>query len=258
MNPPRIQLVSTDFDGTLYADLDDPPVPEDLQALIAGLQQRGAKWVINTGRDRASLMQTLDRLQLAVQPDYLVLVEREIHERRGGDYVGVEEWNRDCEAAHAGLFARLLPRLPRIIRGVKERFEVMVFEDDFSPFCLVAQSPEEAAGASQYLEEVCAGIPGLTQVRNHTSVRLAHADYNKGTALSELARRVGITADRVFAAGDHYNDLPMLSSRHARFLASPANGIPEVHELVRRQGGYVSPLGEGRGVADSLRYFLGE
>ena len=31
---PHIQLISTDFDGTLHAEFEDPPVPLDLQALI--------------------------------------------------------------------------------------------------------------------------------------------------------------------------------------------------------------------------------
>jgi len=46
-----IELISTDFDGTLHAEHEDPPVPQDLEALIGGLQRRGARWVINTGRD---------------------------------------------------------------------------------------------------------------------------------------------------------------------------------------------------------------
>jgi hypothetical protein len=32
-----IKLISTDFDGTLHAEHEDPPVPHDLQELIASL-----------------------------------------------------------------------------------------------------------------------------------------------------------------------------------------------------------------------------
>ncbi len=49
--PLPIQLISTDFDGTLHAEFEDPPVPRDLQELIGELQRQGAKWAINTGRD---------------------------------------------------------------------------------------------------------------------------------------------------------------------------------------------------------------
>src|SRR5437660_647726 len=66
-----IQLISTDFDGTLFAEFENPPVPEKLQRLIGGLQARGAKWVINTGRDLSSLMETMGRAHLSIKPDFL-------------------------------------------------------------------------------------------------------------------------------------------------------------------------------------------
>jgi hydroxymethylpyrimidine pyrophosphatase-like HAD family hydrolase len=56
-----IKLISTDFDGTIFAEFHDPPVPLRLQQLIAELQAAGAKWAINTGRDLSSLMEALGR-----------------------------------------------------------------------------------------------------------------------------------------------------------------------------------------------------
>ncbi len=44
-----IQLISTDFDGTLFAEFENPPVPLKLQKLIGDLQAQGVIWVINTG-----------------------------------------------------------------------------------------------------------------------------------------------------------------------------------------------------------------
>src|SRR5205809_8137682 len=86
-----IKLISTDFDGTLFAEFENPPIPEKLQSLIGQLQSQGAKWVINTGRDMSSLMEALARGKISVQPDVLVLVEREIHSHDGSCYVGAEE-----------------------------------------------------------------------------------------------------------------------------------------------------------------------
>src|SRR6266705_1676221 len=73
-----IRLISTDFDGTLHAECENPPVPHDLQQLIGELQRQGAKWVINTGRDLSSLMEGIARARLSIRPDYVVVVEREI------------------------------------------------------------------------------------------------------------------------------------------------------------------------------------
>src|SRR5512143_2506560 len=99
MNLP-IQLISTDFDGTIFAEFENPPVPRELEELIADLQSRGAKWVINTGRDMSSLMEALARARISIQPDYLVLVEREIHVRDGVRYVGLPDWNSSCARSH--------------------------------------------------------------------------------------------------------------------------------------------------------------
>jgi len=54
--PSPIQIISTDFDGTLFAEFENPPVPDELQRLLGRLQQAGAKWVINTGCDLSSLL----------------------------------------------------------------------------------------------------------------------------------------------------------------------------------------------------------
>src|SRR5947208_5770931 len=84
-----IKLISTDFDGTLFAEFENPPIPKSVESLIGDLQARGAKWVINTGRDMSSLMEALGRARISIQPDYLVLVEREIYLHYGVCYTPV-------------------------------------------------------------------------------------------------------------------------------------------------------------------------
>ena len=80
--------------------------------------------------------------------------------------------------------------------------------------------------------------------------------FNKGTALAELTRRLGLTPEAVFAAGDQLNDLPMLNRRYARWLAVPDNAIEPVKQAVREQGGHVSDLSHGNGVAEGLEACL--
>src|ERR1035437_4948860 len=117
-----IKLISTDFDGTLFAEFESPPIPEPVHNVIGELQARGAKWVINTGRDMSSLMEALARSQIPVEPDYLVLVEREIYCHDESQYVGLEEWNVACARAHAELFARVREDVPRIVAWISARF----------------------------------------------------------------------------------------------------------------------------------------
>lgn len=254
--PLPIRILSTDFDGTLHAEHEDPPVPRRLLNLIAALQTEGTAWVINTGRDLSSLMETLGRAQLPIWPDYVVTVEREIYCREDGQYVGVEEWNNQCTVAHQKLFARVRLDLPELIEWVKARFEATIYEDPFSPFCLIARSPADAEAIHDYLDAYCPRVPHLTVVRNDVYARFSHSAYNKGTALSEIARRLGVKREQIAAAGDHLNDLPMLSKQHAEWLIAPANAIPKVKEAVLGAEGFVSCEAHGHGVAAGLERVL--
>ena len=251
-----VQLVSTDFDGTIFAEFESPPVARAFEEVIAAFQARGAKWVINTGRDLSSLMETLGRAHLRVRPDFLILVERELYRHDGVSYVGVDPWNRRCAEVHAALFEGVRPDLPRLTAWINAHFDAMVYEDAFSPFCLIARENGDANTICQYLNEYCRGMPGLTLVRNDVYARLSHVGYSKGTALQELTRMLGLTSERVFAAGDHLNDLPMLRHEVARWLLCPANAEPEVREQVITQGGEVSELRHGYAVAAALERWL--
>ena len=252
-----IQLISTDFDGTLHADHEDPPIPRDLEALLADLQRRGAKWVINTGRDLSSLLEALGRAHLSIMPDYVVVVEREIFRHEDSRFAADPEWNRNCQVAHDELFLRLRADVPRLVAWISERFAATVYEDAYSPFCLIANHNRDADAILEYLEAYCREVPDLTIMRNDVYARFSHAAYNKGTALGEIERQLGISPDHVLAAGDHFNDLPMLLSQFARCLVAPANAIPTVKEAVRRQNGYLSHQPWGHGVARGLEHYLG-
>jgi HAD superfamily hydrolase (TIGR01484 family) len=253
-----IQLISTDFDGTLHAEFENPPVPHDLQRIIADLQRQGAKWVINTGRDLSSVMEGMARARLTIKPDFLVVVERDIYFHEDAQYEACAEWNEGCSRAHEVLFARVRDDVPRLVDWVSKRFRATLYEDTFSPFCLIAESNVDADAIQQFLDEYCRTVPELTIVRNDVYARFSHASYNKGTALAEIARQLRISRDQVFAAGDHFNDLPMLSGEFARQVAAPDNAIDVVKETVRGQKGYVSHQPWGHGVARALEYFLEE
>ena len=251
-----IKLISTDFDGTLFAEFESPPIPAELEQLIGELQARGVKWAINTGRDMSSLMETLGRSGISVEPDHLVLVEREIHCHKDSLYVGLEPWNGACTRLHGDLFARLQAELPEIVRWISSRFRASIYEDSYSPLCLIAANNNDMDAICQHLEGYCRNFPQLSVMRNDVYARLCHENYNKGTALGHLTRLLGLDRSQVFAIGDHLNDLPMLSLEYARFLAAPANAVPQVQALVRRQGGIVTSTTHGQGVLEAIKYYL--
>lgn len=251
-----IKLISTDFDGTLFAEFENPPIPARFAELIGDLQRRGAKWVINTGREMSSLMESLARAGLEVRPDFLVLVEREIYQHNGARYVPVEPWNTACREDHEQLFDRVRPEVAGLMDWVNERFDATVYADAWSPFCLIARNTQDADVVHNRLDGFCRQFPELTVVRNDVYARFSHVNYNKGTALAELMRRLEVTNAEVLAAGDHLNDLPMLQSKFSRHLVAPSNAIPAVKELVEKQNGFVSQQPCGHGVVEGMENAL--
>lgn len=255
MKPP-IKLLSTDFDGTVHTDFETPPVPRELERLIGELQQRGVKWVINTGRDLTSLMETLTKAGLSIRPDFVVVVEREIYELRESDYVSVADWNDKCSRMHAELFEKVRPHLGQLTGWVNSRYRAMVYEDPYSPFCLIAEKTRDAEEIHDYLEVFCQDVGDLVVVRNDIYARFSHKAFNKGTALAEIARRLDVKPEEIVACGDHLNDLPMLSREFAHWLIAPVNAIPQVKALVLSQNGIVSEKHCGHGVAQGIATVL--
>lgn len=251
-----IDLLSTDFDGTLFAEFDNPPVPLELQALIGDLQKQGVIWVINTGREMASLMEAMARSRLTVKPDYLVLVEREIYSHNQSSYEGLVDWNAACTINHEKLFTRIRQDLPELVEWVNRRFKATIYEDPYSPFCLIAGSADDAKAIHDHLDAYAKNIPELTIVRNDVYARFSHIGYNKGIALKELSKRLNVKKERICVAGDHLNDLSMLNREVAGYILAPGNAVSEVKDLIKKENGFQSSKKCGDGILEGLKRVL--
>jgi hydroxymethylpyrimidine pyrophosphatase-like HAD family hydrolase len=120
---------------------------------------------------------------------------------------------------------------------------------------MAAKDELEMDRICEFLERERVRVPGFAYMRNTIWVRFCHEAYSKGTALAELGRLTGIGRDEIFAAGDHYNDLPMLDGLYARWVCCPSNSAPVVQETVRRAGGYVAQRRCSSGVVEALEHF---
>tara|TARA_Y100000588_G_scaffold102624_1_gene111684 strand:+ start:770 stop:1546 length:777 start_codon:yes stop_codon:yes gene_type:complete len=247
-----LQLLSTDFDGTLHSDYEQPAVPPELQERLGELQAAGATWCINTGRDLTGLMEGIARARLSVRPDYLVTVEREIYIHENHEYVPHREWNDQCAAEQEAAFDEVRPALPKLVAWIRERFDAEIYEDAFSPFCLIARDNDECDAIQSQAEDFLADWPTLDFVRNDIYARLSHTAYNKGSALGEVARLTGVDPEYTLAAGDHLNDLPMLTPDRARWLVTQHNAIRQVKEHVQNHGGFVSSYPCGNGLLEGI------
>ncbi len=251
-----IKLISTDFDGTLHTEDEHPRIPLALSQLLAKCQAEGISWAINTGRSLPHLDEGLARAGVPLRPDYAIVVEREIYRRTPSGWEAFAEWNDGCTAAHKDVYARSAQILLHARLILDEENVATVYADEYSPLCWIASHSESSVRIHTRLDALFAGKSGLAVMRNDIYARLSHPDYHKGSALGELSRHLGIHADQVVAAGDHVNDLSMLSHRYARWLIAPSNAVAEVKETVARQAGVLSPHPCGHGVEHGLRTIL--
>ncbi|HEY2801811.1 MAG TPA: HAD-IIB family hydrolase [Chthoniobacterales bacterium] len=254
--PAKIQLISTDFDGTLVSHASDPVFDRNCMELIRELQKGGAIWAINTGRSVGLLEKGLESSSFAIQPDFILTSERDVFRpsERGWEPYG--DWNERCARAHADLYHSASSVLAEVVDYIGRKTKARVIYETEGPAGVIATSEEEMDRLTAFIDRAKAGTPKFHYQRNMIYLRFCHADYHKGSALAELARLTETSRETIFACGDHHNDLSMLDGRFADLPACPANAIPEVKKAVRRAGGWVAEKEYGAGVNDALRHFL--
>jgi len=250
-----IQLVATDFDGTIHDAGAVPCIAPALLEWIDASRREGLRWVVSTGRELTDLTGRLRESGSGVMPDFVVSVEREIHILDGNGYRPHAGWNSACQQDHQALFEKSADSIGRMRAWIQENSGARVFEDAWSPLCVAASTMEEADAIHEWIGMECLKRSPLVVVRNTHYFRLGHRSYSKGTALGEIARIAGASREEIFAAGDHYNDLPMLDGTHAACVAAPANAVPEVQAMVHRAGGYLAKQPGALGTLEALNFF---
>jgi HAD superfamily hydrolase (TIGR01484 family) len=252
----RIRLLSTDFDGTLVDHEADPPVSPALFEAFTDLRAQGVLWAVNTGRVLWHIDSGLEEYKFPVSPDYVLTSEREVfHRNDAGQWQDYGDWNTRCAADHDWLFSQASPLLADI-HAQFDRQPWAHFEYDGDRMVgIVTETSEQMDDVCKFLEKERLRVPGFNFMRNTIYLRFCHEAYSKGTALGELARLVGIGRESIFAAGDHYNDLPMLDGTFAQWVTCPANACEPVKRAVLDAGGYVARGECSHGVVEALRHF---
>jgi hydroxymethylpyrimidine pyrophosphatase-like HAD family hydrolase len=251
-----IKLLSTDFDGTLVEHGAQPPVSPALFTALKELQARGGLWAVNTGRELQHIVEGLAEFGFPVEPDYVLTAEREVfHRSPAGEWQDFGDWNQRCAAAHDELFnvsGALLADIDRFLKTIPGANPIAMGGRLVG---LVTATNEDMDRVCEFLERERTAVPGFQFMRNTIYVRFCHEDYSKGSALGELARLLGLAPDEIFATGDHFNDIPMLDGRYAKWVACPGNAVAAVRETVTAAGGYVARGECSHGVVEALRHF---
>ncbi len=255
MQAPAIQLLSTDFDGTLLSVERAPHVAHELEDAIAFLRESGAKWVINTGRSLDLTIQGLEEGHFRFTPDFIIASERELYFRDRAEWKPFGEWNKSCQKDLTALFHVAAPLLKEIGTFVRSSGKGSVLMEGGLIAGLLATSEEAMSDLCIRIDEMRRSCPLLSYQRNSIYLRFSHLAYDKGSTLCELRRLLDISSEATFAVGDQFNDLPMLRPEVAGYLACPANAITEVKRAVANAGGFLADEPFGYGVLAAIRFF---
>ena len=254
----KIQLLSIDFDGTLVSRVGEPVLNTQCMKLIRELQNAGTMWAINTGRSVGLLESGLADFSFPIRPDFILTTERDVFRpgQNGDKWEAFGDWNERCAQDHTELFSSTQSVLAEVIDFVTQETKARLIYDSERLEGLVAENDEEMERITAFIEQAGARHPKLDYQRNTVYLRFCHADYHKGAALAELSRLIDVPREKIFAAGDHHNDISMLDGQFAALPSCPANAIREVKDVVRAAGGYVAQNEYGAGVHEAIVYFL--
>ncbi len=230
-----VKLISTDFDGTLVGAHEGL---EHFFELVKEQRKRhNVEWVINTGRNWESLVTEMHDRSFPILPDWLVLVEREVYKICRDHPVGDYDWNNCCEEVHTSLFNSVPDFWTSLTEFIVEQTSAETISEEHSPIAIRASNDDEADRIHHFIHGLLPSYPQLAMMRNSVYFRFAHEAYHKGSGLQRVQEHLEVGPEATMVIGDHYNDIPMLDSTCAHFIACPSNAIPQVRSHVKERGG---------------------
>src|SRR5437588_569093 len=150
-----IQLLSTDFDGTLVSRAGEPVLDTQCMKLIRELQNGGAIWAINTGRSVDLLESGLADFSFPIRPDFILTSERDVFRpgQNGEKWEAFGDWNERCAREHAKLFSASQSVLAEVIDFVNQRTKARIIYEPEGPAGLITASEEEMERVTEFIEE---------------------------------------------------------------------------------------------------------
>ena len=259
----RVKLVALDLDGTLL-ERDGTILPELRDALIQ-LSEKGVKVTTASGRFLESQLEFLEPMGLGAKvevPHALITNEQEIYIASAGRYVSLIERNSEIERA----WLKAVSKVMDLLRETLSELESMGFKASLWAgeeevvqrhlAGLLFEEIREAKEAERYLKnKIKERRLNFKCNRSGRLVQVLLPFAGKGETVKVLAEYWNIEFSKVLCIGDSSHDMDMLDGRYGFIPATVSNADEEIVEVVRRVGGYVSPLPHGRGVLDVLKNF---
>jgi hypothetical protein len=262
---PDIRLIATDMDGTLVDDAKQ--IHDELWPLIDELHARGITFCPASGRQYYNLVQQFEDVA-----DELIFVAE------NGTYVVARgtEISSDCLALDVA--QQVVSR----VRGIPEAGAVLCgkhsayierrdqpFVDQATLYYARLQVVEDLLKVTED-DVLKVAIYDFASAERNTAPRLASlgvthqvvvsGDHwvdvlsctaNKGRAVRQVQKALGVTPDQTMVFGDFLNDLEMMDA--ATYSFAMANAHPRLKE----RANWVAPANNANGVVRTIRTVLG-
>jgi Cof subfamily protein (haloacid dehalogenase superfamily) len=259
-----IRLIATDMDGTLVDDAKQ--IHDELWPLIDELHARGITFCPASGRQYYNLVQEFEGVA-----DELVFVAE------NGTYVVAHgrEISSDCLALDVAqqVVSRVrgIPEAGAVLCGKRSAYierrdapfveqatlyytrlqvvdDLLEVNDDMLKVAIY-----DFASAERNTAPRLTGL-GATQqvvVSGAHWVDVMSRTANKGRAVRQVQKTLGVTPDQTMVFGDFLNDLEMMDAAVYSFAMANA------HPLVKERAGWIAPTNNANGVVRTIRTVLG-
>lgn len=268
-----IKLIALDLDGTLLAS-DHDTIPERNRIALQRAAEKGVHIAIASGRSWSLVREIAERLgrvsygitgnggcvvdaagkplaRFPMDMEQSLEIIRKLQKRRipfeiyvdGQNYLQRDGLERLDRVALSDAFLEMYLRNVEVVDDLYA-FAAQHAPEKFDVFYVPLE--EKDAVSAEILQGGLLSVSGGLD----TNLEFTAPGVTKGTALAELARRLGLTASQVMAFGDADNDLEML--RWAEWSFSMENGSDGVKAAAR----YAAPSNDDAGVGRMVEKYV--
>ncbi|MBP2622922.1 Cof-type HAD-IIB family hydrolase [Streptococcus oricebi] len=249
-----IKLVATDMDGTFLDDKGQFDM-DRLKALLVNFKEKGIYFAVASGRGLLSL----EKLFAEVRDQIIFIAENgsvvEFHgedlyeatmpkdfylqvfdKLKSSPYVDVNQLlltgKKGCyvletvNPTYLSFSAHYNENIQKVADLAEIEDEIFKFTTNFTP--------ETVEAGEAWVNENIAGVKAMTTGFESIDIVLDYVD--KGVALVELAKKLGLEMEQVMAFGDNLNDLHMMQV--AGQPIAPENARPEILALAKQVIGH--------------------
>lgn len=260
-----VKLVVCDMDGTLLDG--DGKVPEDFWPIVDAMHERGIVFAPASGRQHATLAQlfstrqaiqtfiadngthvVLDGESVSVSPVERAVVEKVIDIVRNVDHRNIGLVAGGVKSAYVeSTDQTFIDRAATFNIKIAQVDDLCDVDDEF-----VKMAIYEPNGTDGLVDDVFPGEwPGHQLVVSApTWVDIMPATANKGTAVADLQKQLGVTPAQTAVFGDFPNDLEMMAEAELSFAME--NSHPDILAAAR----YLAPKNTDHGVVKVLTRLL--